>query len=179
MSLQKQQDLLARLYTDPEFQSKFLADPVEFADDVGLSAAAAIDLAVSAADEVRWFSDSLITKRLREVVKMLPLSYEEVGAGKFEEAFRTFAATFSPSSVKKHLEDSLAFADCLINVQVDPLLKSLIRFESRRLRYNALGGKISFSLLRRDPRVPRSQGIGLWVAFGERSRVLFWPRRLA
>lgn len=177
MSLQKQQDLLARLYTDPEFQSRFLADPAEFADEVGLSSAEAMLLATSAAGEVRWFSDSLFNKRLREVIKMLPLSHHEVGESGFEEAFRRFAPQFSPSSVKKHLEDSLAFADFLIRDQVAPSLKSLIRFESRRLRHNALGRQISFCLLRRDPRVSRTQGIGLWMAFGGRSRILFWPER--
>ena len=177
MALQKQQDLLARLYTDPEFQSKFLADPAEFSDEAGVSGEEAILLATTAADEVRWFSGSLINKRLREVIKMLPLSQQEVGASRFEEAFRRFAPHFSPSSVKKHLEDSLAFADCLIREQVDPSLKSLIRFESRRLRHNALSNKISFCLLRRDPSVTRTKGIGLWMAFGGRSRILFWPDR--
>jgi len=177
MSLQKQQDLLARLYTDPEFQAKFLADPAKFADDVGLSGAEAMLLPITAPDDVRGFSGSLITKALREGVQMLPLSHQEVGASGFEEAFRRFAPHFSSSSVKKHLEDSLAFADFLIRDQVDSSLKSLISFESRRLRHNALGRKISFCLLRLDPQVTRTKGVGLWMAFGRRSHIHFWPDR--
>jgi len=164
MPLQEQQDLLARLYTDREFQSKFLADPGSHANGLGLSAGDAKSLAASAAEEVRWFAESLVNKRLREVIKMLPLTYREVGASAFEEAFRKFAAEFSPSSVKKHLEDALAFSDRLVRGHPNATSKGIVRFESRRLRHNSQGKTVSACLLRRDPRAPKDEGIGFWIA---------------
>ncbi len=177
MPLQEQQDLLARLYTDREFQSKFLADPGSHANDLGLSAADAKSLAASAANEVRWFADSLVNKRLREVVKMLPLTYREVGATAFEEAFRNFAAEFSPFSTKKHLEDALAFSDWLRRGDLDASARTLVQFDSRRLRHNSNGKALSACLLRRDPRTPTNEGIGLWLAVKGWSRIFFLPNR--
>ncbi len=177
MPLQEQQDLLARLYTDLEFQAKFLADPDSHADDLGLSAADTKALATSAADEVCWFADSLVNKRLREAIKMLPLTYLEVGASAFEVAFLNFAVDFSPLSTKKHLEDALTFSDRLIRGDLDASGKTLLQFESRRLRHNSHGKTISACLLRRDPRRPRDSGIGLWIAVKGWSRIFFRPRR--
>jgi len=177
MPLKAQQDLLARLYTDLEFQKKFLADPAGHAELFGLSASDAESLAKSAADEVRWFAESLVNKRFREVVKMLPLAQREIGANAFEEAFRQFAAEFAPSSVKKHLEDALAFSDQLLRGDLDPTTKSLIRFESRRLLHNSYGKTVSACLLRRDPRTHTDNGIGVWIAVKGWSRIFFRPNR--
>ncbi|MDI1240501.1 MAG: hypothetical protein PSX80_01105 [bacterium] len=174
MSLQKQQDILARIYTDAEFRGRFLSDP-ELAAAAGLSRTDAIQLASAAADEVRWFADSLTNKRLREVAKMLPLTHLDIGARAFEEEFRQFAVDFSPTSVKKHLEDSLAFADLLIRREIDASVKSLIHFESRRLRHTSLDRAVSFCVLRRDPRKLPSKGIGLWIAVKRWSRIFFRP----
>jgi hypothetical protein len=177
MSLQKQQTALARLYTDREFQSHFLADPKEFAAELGLTTNEAESLAATAADEVRWFANSLIIKRLREVAKKLPLTSREIGAEVFELKFRRFAAEYSPVSAKKHVEDTLAFADFLVNGEIGAALRRLVRFESRRLRHNALGRMVSLCVLRRDPRNLELVGIGIWIAVKGWSRIYFLVNR--
>jgi len=138
MTLRRQQDILARLYTDNSFRSQFLSDPPSFAAALGISAAEAEGLAALAGDEVTWFSESLLSKRLREVRKMLPLTERAIGADRFAQFFRDFAAHSSPGSIKKHLEDSLAFA---ANLSRDPSgdrsARSIARFESARLGHTA------------------------------------------
>jgi hypothetical protein len=187
MALQQQQDLLARLYTDNEFRSEFLRKPSSFAEVLGVSPEEADCLAAVAGGEVEWFSESLVSKRLREVRKMLPMSEQELGAKEFARNFREFSERFAPTSVKKHLEDSLAFAMTLIK---DPSLegseRSVVRFESGRLRHNAFEKRFSLCLLRFDPRrstgyttYDKHRGVGVWIAIGGWSRIFFrrsWRR---
>lgn len=184
-SLREQQDILARLYTDDRFRAAFLKAPDSVAESLGVSMAEAEGLATVAGREVEWFSDSLVSKRLREVRKMLPMSEQEIGSSGFTRRFREFADRFSPTSVKKHLEDSLAFAGALIR---DPSIgdseRSVVRFEFRRLGHNALEKRFSICLLRYDPRrvtgftaYEKRRGLGIWIAVGRWSRILFRSNR--
>lgn len=171
MSLKEEQDLLARLYTDPDFRERMLsgndsADP------------RTRDLASAAADEVKWFAESLVTKRLREVEKLLPLIRNEIGAKEFEAMFRAFAPSFNPSSVKKHLEDAVEFAQYLqAGRRVDSFTGILARFESARLRHIVFSKTLSVCSLRVDPRSEGVRGIGFWLAIGSWSRIFFRPGR--
>jgi hypothetical protein len=181
MALQQEQDLLARLYTDPDIRKQFLSKPASFAAESGLSHEDADALARAAGYEVNWFADSLVNKRLREVRKLLSLTEQEIGATEFERRFREFAAGFSPTSVKKHLGDALAFSDVLCGDDaVERPVKDVTRFESRRLRHGAFGRRISFCLLRHDPRraglddaSEMRRGFGVWIAVVGWSRIFF------
>lgn len=183
MSLREQQNSLARLYTDNEFRSEFLRNPSSFAEVLGVSPEEADGLAAAAG--VEWFSETLMSKRVREVRKMLPMSEQELGAKEFARRFREFSERFAPTSVKKHLEDSLAFAWTLME---DPSVagseRSVVRFESSRLRHNAFEKRFSFCLLRYDPsRVSgyttyeKPPGFGVWIAIGGWSRIFFRTSR--
>lgn len=183
MTLRQQQDLLARLYTDAVFRARFLSEPSYFAARFGLVVGEAEALAKAAADEFNWFSDSLLNKRLREVAKMLPLTAQHIGQEEFGRKFLRFAQEFQPLSVKKHLEDALSFADTLSgDILLNDDQRNVVRFESRRLRHSALDRRLSFCLLRFDPRrnIGRtthksSRSMGLWVAIGGWSRIFFRP----
>lgn len=185
MDLQKQQDLLARLYTDNTFRSEFLRKPSRFAESGGVSPDEAAALARVAASEVEWFAESLLSKRLREVRKMLPMTEQEMGSKEFARSFRVFADGFSPTSVKKHLEDSLAFAAWLVtDPSLDDSERGIVRFERSRLCHNALGRKVSVCLLRSDPRrvtgytnYEKPRGVGVWIAIGAWSRIFFRRNR--
>ena len=181
MQLQDQQDLLARLYTDNTFRSDFLTTPSRFAKNVGISPEEATVLASVAAGEVEWFAESLVSKRLREVRKLLPMTGKVMGSNEFDRRFREFSGVFSPTGVKKHLEDSLAFSEALVNDEsVADSQRGSVRFEASRLRHNAFNKRFSFCVLRIDPwrfagiadnEIP--WGIGIWIAFGGWSRIFF------
>jgi hypothetical protein len=185
MPLQEQQNLLARLYTDNSYRAEFLKEPSSFGESIGIPPEEAAALADVAACEVEWFAESLVSKRLREVRKMLPLTAQELGAREFDRRFREFCEGYSPTGVKKHLEDSLAFTKTLTG---DPSVGSservMARFESARLTHNAFGRRVSFCLLRSDPRrmtdsasSMRPRGLGIWVAIGGWSRIFFRSTR--
>ena len=169
MNLKAEQDLLARLYTDRKLRE-------EFVDKASDDADRARELAAAASDEVKWFAESLVTKRLREVEKLLPLTRQRIGSQEFEKRFRAFADKFSPTTVKKHLEDALGFADELISDNtLERIVRDLSRFESRKLRHYASDRRLSLCSLRFDPRHQRRPGIGFWVAIGRWSRLFFRP----
>ena len=186
MGLREQQDLLARLYTDPELFSRFEAEPESVATKFQLTETEIHDLSALAGPEVKWFADSLIWKRFREVEKLLPTSSWLIGE-KFEPLFREFSCEFNPTSVKKHLEDALAFTDWLLRGNhLDPLPADVLRFESTRLRHNAEGRRFSACRLSHDVRpifdfgrpgsgndiLPR-RSIAIWLNAGKRTRFYF------
>ncbi|MEQ1765361.1 MAG: hypothetical protein ABL984_19690, partial [Pyrinomonadaceae bacterium] len=110
----------------------------------------------------------------REVEKLLSLTRQQVGEKEFSLRFLRFAGTFTPVSVKRYLEDALTFSSRLMQEDFDTAVKSLIRYESRRLRHNSFDRKLSFCVLRYDPRTsPPGSGFGIWVAIGRWSRILF------
>src|SRR5687767_2588309 len=109
MGLREQQDLLARLYTDADFSAAFFADPSGLSAVKGLSLAEADEIQSAAQDEIRFFAQSLISKRLREVEKLLPLTCRYVKLD-LRPLFEEFANEFNPTSTKKHLEDAIEFS---------------------------------------------------------------------
>src|SRR5687768_11418340 len=110
MGLKQQQDLLAMLYTDEVVRERFREQPATVAAEFNLAEAEANDLSEIASAEIDRFADSLYWKRLREVKKLLPVSARMLGED-LRPLFREFSAGFNPTSVKKHLEDALGFAD--------------------------------------------------------------------
>lgn len=163
MSLQEQQNLLAKLYTTPELRDEFFARPHETGARFGMTEKESDDLALVVRDELEYFASSLIQKRLQEVEKLLPLTSRFAG-GDFRSGFREFAATFVPNGVKKHLEDALAFCDFLAAREVVP---EIARFERKKLAFAASDDRFACCLTSVDP------------VTGERTRtrLAIWSRR--
>ena len=59
--------------------------------------------------QLSFFANSLLSKRLAEVRKLLPLTARSL-AEQFNPLFRQYAETFVPDGIKKHRQDALAFA---------------------------------------------------------------------
>lgn len=181
MPLKEQQDLLAKLYTDPEIQEAYFADANAVLELYGIRDGEAEAFSALADIEVRFFAESLLAKRFREVQKLLPTSSKLLGP-KFREYFVTFASNFNPTSVKKHTEDAIAFAQVLISQrEMTQVQQDTISFESARLRHFADERKISFVRLRHDPRgladpsqeVQHQSGIGVWITSSKQIRFTF------
>ena len=183
MGLKQQQDLLARLYTDPAFAKSFFAEPVSSAAEFSLSKEEADSIAASAGDEIRVFADSLIAKRLREVEKLLPFSRKLLGEG-FFDSFHLHAASFNPTSVKKHLEDAIEFSEFIKkDASTDRLAQDVIAFETAKLRHFANGRRLTVCSLRHDirpilngqaaERAHRRRTIAVWLRIKEKQRFFF------
>ena len=186
MGLREQQNLLARLYTDSEIRSEFTAEPERIGAEFELNESEIFDLSALAESEVKWFADSLFWKRFREVEKLLPTSSWMIGKD-FEPFFREFSSAFNPRSVKKHLEDALAFSRWLLKGgRLEPVAADVLKFESTRLRHNAEEKAFSICDLAHDVRpvfdfghpgceqeIQTRRSFAIWVRIGRRTRFFF------
>jgi hypothetical protein len=134
VSLLEQQNVLARLLTDPGFREKFLSEPISRGDEFDLSEAEIEDILKLASGDLGLFAESLVWKRLREAEKLLPVTSRLAG-NDFRTAFFEFAPTFSPRSIKKHYEDAIAFSQFIENRDGSEWVRDAARFERTRLAF--------------------------------------------
>ena len=137
MSLLEQQNFLARLYTDENLRRAFLSEPEKTGRENGLGEKEIAELSAIVPDELEFFGDSLVWKRLREVEKFLPLVKKALGED-FESLFREFANQFRPTAIKKHHEDAVEFCGFLQKQKLKPAwAKDLAGFEQAKLIFNS------------------------------------------
>ncbi|HVE58184.1 MAG TPA: hypothetical protein VNB22_15230 [Pyrinomonadaceae bacterium] len=139
MSLQKQQDFLARLFTDEGLRQNFFIEPEKIGAENGLSETETEDLKAVLPEELGFFADTLFWKRLREVEKLLPLT-KKVSGEDFAKLFREFSQDFNPQTVKKHFEDALEFCRFLRKRNSTELARNAAKFEQSKLEFYG-GGK--------------------------------------
>src|SRR5687767_15185079 len=144
MSLLKQQNFLARLYTDENLRKSFLQKPEQIGAENDLSDGEIQELAAVLPEELNFFADSLYSKRLREVEKFLPFTRKALGED-FSVYFRKYSQTFNPQTVKKHFEDAVGFGSFLQKQEIEPIwAKDLAKFEQARLIFNSNSKKFIF-----------------------------------
>ncbi len=146
MSLQKQQDFLARLFIDEGLRQNFLSVADEIGAENGLNEAEIEDLKTVLPEEITFFAESLFWKRLREIEKFLPLSRKFSGED-FIRLFRKFSQNFNPQSVKKHLEDAIAFCRFLQKSEVSEIVKNIAKFEQTKIEFFGFGKHFAFCRL--------------------------------
>lgn len=181
MSLKEQQDLLAKLYTDPDLQLEFAADPSTVLSRYEIGEDESESFSVLADVEIKFFADSLVAKRFREVRKLLSISANCLGP-RFRECFVEFAPKYNPTSVKKHAEDATAFSQHLLEkTNLNDIERDAIAFESTRLRHILQTRTVSFARLRHDPnslsdsviKPIRQGGIAIWITPSKETRFAF------
>lgn len=171
MSLREEQNVLARLYTDPVFRRAFFDDPAAAASAVGLDASEAEELAAASKDEIEMFSESLVWKRLRGVEKMLPLLRRTL-ADSFRKTFFEFATTFNSTGVKKNLEDASEFCSFIERSEsFEKVARDAGKFE--RIRLEFLNGQKIFAwcvvgrelgkLVRDASQTGRAPTVSVWL----------------
>jgi hypothetical protein len=171
MGLQEQQNVLAKLYTDPDFRSAFMADPVTIGSGVGLTKGEAEEIAVVSAEEIESFADSLIWKRLHEVRKLLPITARVLGE-EFRTQFRTFATGFNPTSIRKHLDDAVEFCRFLRQIPgIMPAARDAAKFERAKLQFFARNEPLAFAILRHELSAPYATRLSVTVWLRFRGRV--------
>jgi hypothetical protein len=182
MSLQEQQNLLAKLYTDAGFRRAFLAEPAKIGAENDLSAPEIQEIAEIMPEELNFFADSLFWKRLREVEKFLPLTKKALGE-EFTNNFREFAQKFNPQSIKKHFEDALEFCGFLQKQNISAIASNAAKYERAKLEFYGLEkrivvcrldfdvGKIDFSGRHFETAIPeKKKKIAVWLRVGKRVR---------
>lgn len=175
MSFRKQQDLLARLFTDKELRLAFLSQPEKIGAEHGLSAEEIAELSVILPEELDFFAESLFFKRLREVEKLLPLTRKFLGSD-FAVKFREFSACYNPQTVKKHLEDSVRFCQFLQNDLNDDVARNIARYEGTKMKFFGYGKRFAFCFLDYDMKEISSGNFQLKEKIRRAKTVAIWCR---
>lgn len=150
MSLQKQQDFLARLFTDESLRQNFLSEPKKVGLANDLSDTDIAELQTVLPEQLTFFADSLLWKRLREVEKFLPMTKKVLGEN-FKILFKEFSQTFNPTSVKKHLEDAIEFCKILQIKELEPVYaKDIAKFEQGKLEFHGCGKRFVWKMFNYD-----------------------------
>jgi hypothetical protein len=137
MGLADVQRVLAQLYTNTTLRERFLANPQSVGQELGLEVAEIEQIAQLSAQQVTRFAQSLHSKRLGEIYKLLPLSHKVLGK-RFATLFRQYAHTYVPSGIKKHRDDAIAFAVFIERIAhekgIEPeWITEVMRYEKSRL----------------------------------------------
>ena len=174
MSLQKQQDFLARLFIDEGLRQNFLSAPEKIGAENGLNESEINDLQIILPEQISFFAESLFWKRLREVEKMLPLTKEFLDAN-FVELFREFAENYNPNTVKKHLEDAIEFCKFLAKAGVSEIVKNVAKFEQTKLEFFGYGKRFAICRLDYDIKEISREGakaqrktFAIWLKIGNK-----------
>ena len=157
MSLLQQQNLLAKLYTDENLRAAFFSEPEKIGKEFFLNESEITEISEMLQEEISFFSESLIFKRLREAEKILPLVRESIGDD-FPRLFREFAQLYNPQTVKKHLEDALEFCVFLQkHASVSEISKNAAKYEWAKLKFFNDSPPITICFLRFDVRKINNQ----------------------
>jgi hypothetical protein len=180
MSLQKQQDFLAKIYTDEKLRRDFLYAPDEIGGKFGLNENEIGEINEILPEEISFFAETLLWKRLREVEKFLPLTKNILGK-EFPPLFREFSQNYNPQTVKKHLEDSLEFCRFLQKKEsVAEIAKNCAKFERAKLEFFGLGKRLVFCRLNFDVRnhlesnSKKKTSFAVWLRVGKKVKHYFF-----
>jgi hypothetical protein len=182
MGLQEQQNVLAKLVTDPKYRRAFLSEPLRIGVDAGLSLIEIEEIASIKPEELGFFSDSLFWKRRREVEKLLPLVRKVLNTD-FDRIFNEFSAFYNPQSIKKHLEDAVEFCKYLDDHRFGLLARDSALFERTKLEFLRSKKRYAFCVLNHDFRaisndlkdsdrleLKRRRTLALWLRIGRQLR---------
>jgi hypothetical protein len=114
MSLRTLQCHLARLVTDPDVRTRFLADPAEAARTERWDPDLARALATIAPDSLRHYGESLLRKRCHEAARCLPLTYRALGSVRFRDWLLGQMAWLTTCGSLGQREGAVAFARALL-----------------------------------------------------------------
>lgn len=173
MSLLKQQNLLARIFTDENLRRKFFETPEIVAQRYDLSEKDCAELREIISADLNSFADSLFYKRLNGVEKLLPLT-KKILKKDFQKYFREFALNFQPESVKKHLEDAVEFTKFLAEkVSDNKSAKDSANYEQARLLFGSYHKSFiirlfDYDLRRISAETPaKKKTLAIWLRFGK------------
>jgi hypothetical protein len=135
MGLVEIQKTLALLYTNSNLRNQFFLDPVATGKELKLSPDDIERLRELSRAEIDLFANSLKSKRLNEVRKLLPLSSKVMGK-RFDQLFGIYFESYNPIGIKKYLYDAIKFSTYIKNETKDqPIwMQDLIRYESAWLQ---------------------------------------------
>lgn len=185
MSLLEQQNFLAKLYTDEKLRRDFLYEPSKIGRENYLNEIEIAEITEILPEEISFFAESLFWKRLRQVEKMLPLTFK-IADDDFQKLFREFSQNYNPQTIKKHLEDANEF--CLFlqqNDSVSGITKNAAKYEQAKLKFHNFGKILVICRLNYDVRqisqivknanynLKKKTKIAIWIRAGKTIKHFF------
>lgn len=114
MKIDLTQGILSRLYTDSVFRNDFIKDKELFYKKYSVSSDETIKfIEALPVDQIVFFAQSLLSKRIHEVKALLPLSHKLIGKNS-RNLFLVYAESYIPKGIHKHHDDAQHFADYLL-----------------------------------------------------------------
>lgn len=183
MSLFEQQNFLAKLYTDARLRRDFTSEPLKIGGENNLTEIEIQEISEIFHEEINFFAESLLWKRLKEAEKLLPLTRRILNED-FEKSFREFAGNYKPQTIKKHLADSVEFCRFLqARDSVSIIGKDVAKFEEAKLRFFNYGKRFVIcrlkfdmeEIFREDDKAQRSDlkiktKYAVWLRYGNKIR---------
>lgn len=180
--LQKQQNLIARLYCDATFRERFASAPFEEGRRFGLADETITEIADVMKEEIDFFARSLVWKRRREAEKLLPIVVSLLGKD-FSELFDDFAGHFIPDAARKHLQDAIEFTRFVERRSGRSEVVAAALYERTRLQFYAEDRRFAWcrvnALVCRLVRGVNGEGvasrdrIAVWIRYNGRVRHFF------
>lgn len=184
MTLQDQQNFMARLFTDEALREAFFDDPEKASAHNRLSAEDISMIKGIVKDDLDFFAKSLVNKRIQEAGKLLPFTLQALGKRNFADSFKKFAPGYNTHSIKKHLDDSIEFCGFLMERELSQRwLSDAIKFDQANLLFNSGRRRFIFRILRYDllfgeerirKHPHRRLTFALWIRAGTWARRFVW-----
>ena len=108
---------LGQLLSNPALQSSFAVSPHAVADLLNVDNNDRALFTALSSQHIHAQAKLLITKRMREVHKYLPITFKEAGAN-IADIFADYAIHYWPSSYRRHQEDAYRFSQHLIQKRI-------------------------------------------------------------
>ncbi|MBX7170108.1 MAG: hypothetical protein K1X72_04060 [Pyrinomonadaceae bacterium] len=171
MSLLEQQNFLARIFTDETLRQTFWENPQIVGIENGLDEVEIVQIKSIIPEDLNFFADSLLHKRLNEVEKLLPLT-KKILEKDFGKYFREFSQIFQPITVKKHLEDAIEFCKYLQLNKIKPSpAQSTAKFEQTKHEFFGYGKSFAYCFLQHNVfNGQKKLGFAFWYRFGNQTR---------
>jgi hypothetical protein len=180
---------LWRLYTDTRFRKEFLFDKHTFYQKYDIPPDIIHFLEDTPIDELTFFADNLLQKRMHKVKAFLPLTFRLIGKDT-QMLFFKFCDYHTSSGAEKHQDDAFHFTHYLLkrkdvsfHLKYNVYVKSVLLFEQQQLRNEGVALKPQFNFYdqgylpprtpflkykkRKRPPVQKFQGIEEWLRKGK------------
>ena len=99
---------LGQLLTNPALQSSFAENPHGVAELLNVDTKDRLLFTSLSAEQINTQAKLLITKRMREVYKYLPVTFNILG-NRVSDLFSNYAVNYWPNSYRRHQEDAYQF----------------------------------------------------------------------
>lgn len=128
------QATLGRLYTNAAFRKEFVSDKKSFYRKYNFSLDTIQFIEGISVNQLTFFAESLLKKRMHEIKNLLPLTFKLLGR-EAHQLFLEFSDHYVPTGIHKHHEDALEFIAFLLKRKelFNRYLRAVLIYEKQQI----------------------------------------------